>query len=103
MNVDGWGWTKATNLKGDFHGEALSRLDAAYLSQDPAHKTVGNPKTSIRTKGTTYPATKPAATIPKGTIIKVTTTGLRRDHRAGLCPRRHRPRLDQEVESHGRC
>ena len=75
VNVDGWGWTKATNLKGNFHGETLSRIDANFLSQDPAHKTVGNPNASIRTKGTSYPAAKPAATIPKGTIVKTTATG----------------------------
>ena len=75
VNVDGWGWTKATNLKGNFHGETLSRIDANFLSQDPAHKTVGNPKASLRTKGTSYPAAKPAATIPKGTIVKTTATG----------------------------
>jgi hypothetical protein len=75
VKVDGWGWTKATNLEGDFHGETLSRVEATYLSQDPTHKTVGNPKASIRTKGTSYPAAKPAATIPKATIVTVTATG----------------------------
>jgi hypothetical protein len=75
VNAAGWGWTKATNLKGDFHGETLARLDATYLSQDPAHKTVGDPKASIRTKGTSYPPAKPAATIPRGTIVKITATG----------------------------
>lgn len=75
VNVDGWGWTKATNLKGDFHGETLSRIDATFLSQDPSHKTVGNPEASIRTKGTSYPAAKPASTIPMGTVVNVTGTG----------------------------
>jgi hypothetical protein len=75
VDVEGWGWTKATNLKGDFHGETLSRIDAKFLSTDPAHKTVGNPKATIRTKGTSYPAAKPAATIPKGTLVTITGTG----------------------------
>ncbi|HEY5848653.1 MAG TPA: hypothetical protein VIT42_17860, partial [Microlunatus sp.] len=75
VNVDGWGWTKATNLQGDFHGETLSRIDAKFLSLDSTHKTVGNPKATIRTKGTSYPAAKPAAVIPKGTVVRVTGTG----------------------------
>lgn len=75
VNVEGWGWTKATNLKGDFHGETLSRIDATFLSREPTHKTVGNPKATLRTKGTSYPAVKPAATIPKGTVVKVGATG----------------------------
>ena len=75
VNVDGWGWTKASNLRGDFHGETLSRIDAKFLSLDPTHKTVGNPKATIRTKGTSYPAAKPAAVIPKGTVVRVTGTG----------------------------
>ncbi len=75
VDVEGWGWTKATNLEGDFHGETLSRTDATFLSQDPSNKTVANPKATIRTKGTSYPAAKPASTISKGTVVKVTGTG----------------------------
>ena len=75
VDVVGWGWTKATNLQGDFHGETLSRVDAAFASQEPTHKTVGNPKATIRAKGTSYPAAKPAAVIPKGTVTKITATG----------------------------
>jgi hypothetical protein len=75
VNVEGWGWTKATNLKGDFHGETLSRTDATFLSTDPAHKTVGDPKATIRTKGTSYPAVKPPAVIPKGTVVTIAATG----------------------------
>ncbi|HEY5979814.1 MAG TPA: M15 family metallopeptidase [Microlunatus sp.] len=75
VNVDGWGWTRATNLRGDFHGETLSRIDATFLSQVPAHKTVGSPRATIRTKGTSYPAAKPPAVIPKGTAVKITGTG----------------------------
>ena len=51
VDVAGWGWTKATNLRGDFHGETLSRIDATFLSNEPTHKTVGNPRATIRTKG----------------------------------------------------
>jgi D-alanyl-D-alanine carboxypeptidase len=75
VDVAGWGWTKATNLRGDFHGETLSRIDATFLSNDPIHKTVGNPRATIRTKGTSYPPAKPAAVIPKGTAAKITATG----------------------------
>lgn len=75
VNADGWGWTKATNLRGDFHGETLSRIDARFSSQEPTHKTVGDPKTTIRTKGMSYPAVRPAAVIPRGTKVKVTATG----------------------------
>jgi hypothetical protein len=75
VSVDGWGWTRATNLRGDFHGETLSRIDATFLSQEPTHKTVGDPHATIRARGTSYPAVKPAAVIPKGTVVKVTGTG----------------------------
>lgn len=75
VSVDGWGWTRATNLRGDFHGETLSRIDATFSSREPTHKTVGDPKTTIRTKGTSYPAVRPATVIPRGTKVKVTATG----------------------------
>jgi len=74
VQVDGWGWTKAKNLGGDLHGETLGMATASYLSTDAAHKTVGNPKATIRVKGTTYPPTKPASVIPEGTVVKISAT-----------------------------
>jgi hypothetical protein len=74
VQVDGWGWTKATNLAGDFHGETVAGTTATYLSTDHAHKTVGSPNATIRTKSISYPPVKPASVIPKGTVVKVTAT-----------------------------
>ena len=74
VEVEGWGWTKATNLGGDFHGETVGSKSADYLSTDDAHKTVGSPSATIRTKSISYPPVKPASVIPKGTVVKVTAT-----------------------------
>jgi hypothetical protein len=75
VNVEGWGWTKAKNLTGDFHGETLAETSATYLSSDPAHKTVGSPTAAVRVTGTSYPPAKPGSIIPKGTVVKIAATG----------------------------
>jgi sarcosine oxidase len=49
VHVEGHGWTKRTNLAGEMFNETLCRLDAPYLSRDPAHWTIGSAKAVMRT------------------------------------------------------
>ncbi|MCB0374396.1 MAG: DUF4157 domain-containing protein [Sinomicrobium sp.] len=93
VNIENWGWTRATNLAGKFVGEALGISQAKWESEAPNHKTISDRRAFIRERITAGEKTyyKPTGrripqgafvivkaesqdTIPKGKFIKVAFT-----------------------------
>lgn len=93
VNIENWGWTRATNLAGKFVGETLGISQAKWESEAPNHKTISDQRAFIRERITAGEKTyyKPTGgripqgafvivkaesqdTIPKGKFIKVAFT-----------------------------